>query len=303
MMYNNRKTLEVSIMCTYNSEIIEIKLEDLVPFSLQISQTYQGKRLEQLMDSIRRVGLMNPIIVRPINDGKYEILCGHNRVRAMRELGYDVIQADVRNGVSDEEAIELFYDSNLNQQSFSDWNYSQKIEAVKYLEKVIQKDSHQGKRTDLDKKKQNNLEETSVYFIQKSDGSVRKEEIRERMARRLGISAATFSKFRRIIKLPDKQVESIVRLLDQKRISFEVAYRMSALRISMLEKLIQYIDEAPDKKVDPDKLKKFCHKGKGSDILQPVYRDSEIRSVLVFNDDSNVIKPVRNTRHGISASD
>ena len=283
--------------------LIEIRLEDLVPFSIQLSQTYHGERLEQLMESIRRVGLMNPIIVRPVNNGKYEIICGHNRVKAMRELEFDVILADVRNELSDEEAIELFYDSNLNQQSFSDWSYSQKIEAVKYLEKVIRKDSHQGKRTDLDKKKLKNVEATSVYFRQKLDGSVRKEEIRERMARRLGISAATFSKFRRIIKLPDNQIESIVRLLDQKRIPFEVAYIMSALEPRLFEKLIQYIDEDPNKKVDPEKLKKFCRKGKGSDILQPVFRNPDIRSVLVFKDVCNVIKPVHNTCHGISTSD
>ena len=78
---------------------------------------------------------------------------------------------------------------------------------------------------------------------------------------------------------------------------------MSALEPRLFEKLIQYIDEDPNKKVDPEKLKKFCRKGKGSDILQPVFRNPDIRSVLVFKDVCNVIKPVHNTCHGISTSD
>ena len=63
-----------------------------------------------------------------------------------------MIKADIRYGLSDDKALELFYDGNLNQQSFSDWNYSQKIEAIKYSEKMILENSRQGKRTDLEKK-------------------------------------------------------------------------------------------------------------------------------------------------------
>ena len=284
-------------MNQYN-KVVEIKIEDLVPFSIQTAQVYQGERLEQLMDSIERLGVMNPIIVRPVDDGKYEILCGHNRVKAMKELGREVIPAYVKEGLSDDEAIELFYDSNLNQQSFSDWSYSQKIKAVQYLDQQIKKNSQQGRRTDLDEKRQDKEEGTSVYTRQKLNGSVKREEIRERMARKLGISAATFSKFRRIIKLPDDFLESIVRLLDQKRISFEAAYRMSALESRMLKKLIQYIDEYPDRRVDPNKLKKFCYKSKDPDELTPIYPDYKIRSVLVSKAGSDILTPVTNTRYG-----
>ncbi len=60
-------------------EYREVRLDSLISFRLQTSQTYQGERLEQLMSSIDRVGLMNAIIVRPLDEGKYEIICGHNR--------------------------------------------------------------------------------------------------------------------------------------------------------------------------------------------------------------------------------
>jgi len=72
------------------------------------------------MDSIESVGLINPIIVRPAADNKYEIICGHNRAKAMKALGRDVIRADIRSCLSDDEATRLYYDSNLNQQSYCD---------------------------------------------------------------------------------------------------------------------------------------------------------------------------------------
>ena len=60
-----------------DSEIKEIRLEDTVPFRFHSELMYEGERLQQLMDNIENVGLMSPVIVRPTNNGKYEIICGH----------------------------------------------------------------------------------------------------------------------------------------------------------------------------------------------------------------------------------
>ena len=60
---------------------------------------------------------------------KYEIISGHNRVKAMKELGHSTILAKIENDLTEDKALEIFYESNFNQQSFSDWNYDQRIEA------------------------------------------------------------------------------------------------------------------------------------------------------------------------------
>ena len=208
-------------------EIKAIRLEDLIPFRSRSFQTYHGKRLEQLMNSIERLGQIDAIIVRPVDDGKYEIICGHNRVQAVRGLGRDVIRSEIRTDLTDDEVIELFYDSNLNQQSFHDWSYSQKIDAIKYSEKLIQERSQQGKRTDLEKKSPEESEEgTSVQSGQKLDEDSKSRTTRDKMARRLGIATATLSKYRRIIKLPDDMIDTLGRMLDDKRLTFEAAYRI-----------------------------------------------------------------------------
>ncbi len=125
------------------SEIIDISL--LKPFTNHPFRKLDGEKLDELADSISRVGLITPILIRPIEkDGyKYEIVAGHNRVNAMLLLGYNQIAADIRE-LSDEVATVMMVDSNLQQRddilpSEKAWAYRMKYEALK----------SQGKRNDL----------------------------------------------------------------------------------------------------------------------------------------------------------
>lgn len=285
-------------------ETKEIRLDDLIPFQLRSSQSYQGARLEQLMDSIERLGLQSPITVRPTDDGRYEIICGHNRVNAVRELGSDVILAKVYEGLSDDEALELYYDTNLNQQSFSDWNYSQRIKAIQYTETLIKKEGQQGKRSDLDEKKdtttdgdtsvqgRHKSEETSVQSRHKSDGKSRRSTTRDRMARNMGIATATLSKYRSIIKLPEDLIEVLAQLLDEKEITFEAAYRMSGLKPRDIEWLVKHLGRSSSMKIDLAKLKDLCALSKEinkQEISRQLSHD-ELKNVLVPKDTK--IKPI-----------
>lgn len=284
-------------------ETKEICLDDLIPFQLRSSQSYQGARLEQLMSSIERLGLQSPITVRPTNDGRYEIICGHNRVNAVRELGRDVILAKVYEGLSDDEALELFYDTNLNQQSFSDWNYSQRIKAVQYTEMLIKKESQQGRRSDLaEKRGAASNGETSVQSRHKSETSSRRSTTRDRMARTMGIATATLSKYRSIIKLPDDLIEALAGLLDEKKITFEVAYRMSGLKPCDVETLVSCIEDSPGEKVDLAKLKELCALSKricNTDIPRMLSYD-ELKGVLISKGPV-IMQPVRRIEESIEA--
>lgn len=262
-------------------EITDIKLNTLIPFRKHSSQIYQGERLEQLMSSIERLGLMNPIIVRRVSDGKYEIICGHNRVKAVGSLGYEAIKAEVKNGLTDDEALEYYYDSNLNQQSFSDWSYSQKIEAIKYSEKLIKENSQQGKRTDLEKNSQKALDfETSVQSRQKLAENAKPSTTRDKMARRLGIATATLSKYRSIVKLQDDMLDKLALMLDKKRITFEVAYRISKLKHDEIKSLLRVLERNLPIKASVESLKIIIDKSKKSEID---LTEKEIRTILIFS--------------------
>ena len=78
-------------------------------------------------------------------------------------------------------------------------------------------------------------------------------------------------------------IDSIARLLDQKRITFEAAYRMSGLRLREVKLLVDYIDKSPDKKVDVDKLRALGARVKGGDLV-PILSKAELKEFFVPKD-------------------
>ena len=75
-----------------------IKLDDLVPFKDHPYKVLDNADMDELVKSIKDVGKINPIIVRPLEgaDGKYEIISGHRRVHAAKKLGLKKVQCTVR---------------------------------------------------------------------------------------------------------------------------------------------------------------------------------------------------------------
>lgn len=83
---------------------VEIGIDKLVPFANHPLDLFRGKRLAEMVDSIRTIGIGQPIIVRPFADGKYEILNGHYRVAAAKELKLNTVPAVILEGLTDVEA-------------------------------------------------------------------------------------------------------------------------------------------------------------------------------------------------------
>lgn len=110
------------------------------------------------------------------------------------------------------------------------------------------------------------------------------------MARGLGISTATLSKYRRIIKLPDELLDSVVRLLDEKKITFEMAYIIADLRELEIKRLIDYSNEFSDKKIDLGKLKELPRK---NNQFAPK-SEERVKQVFIAEDNnSNSVKGKR----------
>lgn len=97
-----------------NNRIIDIELEKLIPSKNQPFRDYSKNEMDELKKSIMRVGLQYPIIVRKIDNERYEILSGHNRVQAYKELGYKTIPSKVVN-VDDDTAQMILIDTNIVQ--------------------------------------------------------------------------------------------------------------------------------------------------------------------------------------------
>ncbi|MDP8971128.1 MAG: ParB/RepB/Spo0J family partition protein [Actinomycetota bacterium] len=78
------------------SGLINLTLTSIVPNPRQPRAAFDDRALEELAHSLREVGVLQPVIVRPLDDGRYELVAGERRLRAARLAGLDQIPAVVR---------------------------------------------------------------------------------------------------------------------------------------------------------------------------------------------------------------
>lgn len=238
--------------------VTALALNKLVPFAQHPFLTYEGERLEKLANSIRVSGLINPIAVRPNIDGSYEILSGHNRVEAVKLLGQDKINAIVIEGLSDKEAERIVIESNLNQQSFADWKYSQQIRVIKIYNKYIQENSQQGKRSDLA------ADSTCVHTEHKSTDKQPRPKARDKISKQLGLSSTVFERYRSIAKLDDGILNILCKVLDESRLGFMAAYRLSQFKQKETIAILNFLKNNPETKLKGSTVKSLYDKSKNS---------------------------------------
>lgn len=94
------------------------KAELLIPNPHQPRRKFSEDALNELADSIRRLGLLQPLIVRPADDGRYEIVAGERRWRAALIAGYDSLPVSIRE-LTDSEALEISLIENLQREDLN----------------------------------------------------------------------------------------------------------------------------------------------------------------------------------------
>lgn len=115
------------------STVMSVPIESLVPYRDHKFKLYEGERLNDMVQSIKTNGVLNPIIVQPLEEsGKYEILAGHNRCNAAKIAGLTVIPCIVKNGLTDDEATAYVVETNLMQRSYNDMSVSEQAAVIAY---------------------------------------------------------------------------------------------------------------------------------------------------------------------------
>ena len=122
-------------------ETIEyLDLKSLVPFRNHPFKLRDGEKKEQLLQSIRTQGAIEPLIVRPLSESEYEVISGHRRMEVYRELGIEKLPVIVRN-LTDEQAVSMMADANLHRENILSseraFAYKMKWEAAKKSEKTL----------------------------------------------------------------------------------------------------------------------------------------------------------------------
>ena len=94
-------------------KILSLNINNLIEFKEHIFNEISENKFEELVESISQNGVLDPIIVRKITNDKYEIIAGHNRVRACKELKMQTVPATIKN-VDDDTAKLIMIDTNIN---------------------------------------------------------------------------------------------------------------------------------------------------------------------------------------------
>ena len=171
--------------------------------------------MDQLVHSIEMNGVLNPVIVRQKEDGRFELISGHRRKHACEKLGVEQIPVIVRDLSRDEAVIEMV-DSNLQREHILP---SEKAKAYKVKMDAMKR---QGKRTDL----------TSVPVAQKL------KTTREIVAEESGESPDQVRRYVRLNELTPELLEFV----DEGKIGMRPAVELSYLQEEEMRDLVDYID-------------------------------------------------------------
>ena len=186
--------------------------------SLNHFHAISGEEWEEFVASIKSHGILTPITVRPIADGKYEILAGHNRVRGAKTAGITEVPAIIKD-VDDVEASIIIADTNLQREEVTDlekgWAYRNIFEAINRKGKN-QYTSASGQNDP----KQNVSEESASG---QNDPKLRSSEI---IAEKYGIGEKTVRRKIRLTYL----IYPLYTCYENKLITQEVAEQLSYLR-------------------------------------------------------------------------
>ena len=112
-----------------------IPLEELKPFRDHPFKVQNDAKMERIVESVRKVGVISPGLARPLKEGGYELISGHRRLAACRQAGLETMPVLVRE-MTDDEAVIAMVDANLQREhvlpSEKAFAYKMKMEALSH---------------------------------------------------------------------------------------------------------------------------------------------------------------------------
>jgi len=235
------------------SKIREIPIAEIDEFPDHPFKVLMDEDMEQLVDSVRRSGVMTPATVRQKEDGRYELISGHRRKKACEIAGLETLKCEVKELTRDE-AIIVMVESNLQRTTIlpseKAFAYKMRLEAMK----------RQGQRTDL----------TCSPVGNKLQGVKSSDELAEKV----GESKNQIFRYIRLTEL----VPEILQMVDERQIAFrpavEISYLSEEQQYTLLEAM-GYNDATPSL-AQAIKMKKFMQEGKLTDeVIQSIMQEEK----------------------------
>ena len=216
----------------------EMPLSDLHPFEGHPFKVLDDELMGQTVESIKQIGVVSPLIVRPDPEGGFEILSGHRRLHAAQLAGLETGPVIVKE-MDDDAAIIFMVDSNLQRENILPseraFSYKMKLEAMK----------HQAGRPSKENDSQ----------LGNNFGKLSSEE----MAEELGTSKNQIFRYIRLTNL----IPEILDMVDEKKIAFNPAVELSYLKPSEQKEFLEAMDyaQASPSLSQAQRLKKLSQEG------------------------------------------
>ena len=233
------------------SKIREIPIAEIDEFPDHPFKVLMDEDMEQLVDSVRRSGVMTPATVRQKEDGRYELISGHRRKKACEIAGLETLKCEVKELTRDE-AIIVMVESNLQRTTIlpseKAFAYKMRLEAMKRQAGRPPKDNSSPLGTHL-----------------RSDAE---------LAEKVGESRNQIQRFIRLTEL----VPEILQMVDERQIAFrpavEISYLSEEQQYTLLEAM-GYNDATPSL-AQAIKMKKFMQEGKLTDeVIQSIMQEEK----------------------------
>ena len=236
------------------SKIRDIPISEIDEFPDHPFKVLMDEDMEQLVESIKRNGVMTPATVRIKEDGRYELISGHRRKKACELAGLETLKCEVKELTRDE-AIIVMVESNLQRSvilpSEKAFAYKMRLEAMKRQAGRPSKENYSPVG--------NNSE-----FATSSD----------ELAEKVGESKNQIFRYIRLTEL----VPEILQMVDERQIAFrpavEISYLTEEQQYTLLEAM-EYNDATPSL-AQAIKMKKYNQDGKlTSEVIQSIMEEEK----------------------------
>ena len=192
----------------------EIRIDQIFPFENHPFKVLDDDRMQELVESIKANGVLSPVIVRPDDEGTYEMISGHRRMHAAKLAGLTTVPAIVKQ-LTNDEAVILMVDANIQREeilpSERAFSLKMKMDAM----------NRQGARTDL----------TLGRDVPKWS--------HEEIGKENGISGRQVKRYIRLTEL----IPEMLDMVDDKRLGLMLAVDISFFDKDLQKWLYEYIRE------------------------------------------------------------
>ncbi len=205
-----------------------VKIKDIYSFKDHPFKVLDDDKMDELVESIKANGVLSPVLIRPREEGGYEMISGHRRLHASEKAGLDSVPAIIKE-MTDDEAVIAMVDSNVQREeilpSERAFSFKMKMEAL----------NRQGSRTDL----VNNTGEDGTCGTEFHKLSEDNPKTREVIGTEAGMTGRQVTKYIRLTEL----IPEILNWVDEKKMSITLAVDITYFDKELQQWIVDYKKE------------------------------------------------------------